>query len=368
MTTETHRPAGAEPGIEERPAGRVLVTGGAGSLGRRVVAALAASTQVSEVISVDLADLDGRVDGVRSAAADLATADLSPLLERIDAVVHLAFAKAESDDDEPAAAAADVLGASRLLEAAGAAGVGHAVILSSATVYGAWPANPVPLTEEAPVRPNPGSGYAVTRAEVERLGVEWAGAHDGATLAVLRPAPTVGDDYESWLSSALRQASGIRPGDADPPVQFVHLDDVAAAVVLACEGRLDGVYNVAPDGWITAEQVRALRGSPPRVPVPERLSGALAAVAWRWRVARTPPGLLPYVVHPWVVANDRLEAEGWRATRSNEEAFVAAHDATPWSRLSPGRRQELALAGSATLLTGLAAGAVALVLRHRRRP
>ena len=345
----------------------MLVTGGAGSLGRRVVSALAASASTTEVVSLDLADFDGQVPGVRSAAADLATADLAPLLEGVDAVVHLAFAKAESDEDEPGTAEANVRGASRLFEAAGAAGVGHAVILSSATVYGAWPANPIPLTEEAPVRPNPGSGYAVTRAEVERLAGEWVAAHEDASLAVLRPAPTLGDDYESWLSSALRQASGIRPGDADPPVQFVHLDDVAAAVVLACQGRLEGVYNVAPDGWITAEQVRALRGSPPRVPVPERMSGALAAMAWRWRMARTPPGLLPYVVHPWVVANDRLEAEGWRPTRSNEEAFVAAHDATPWSRLSPGRRQELALAGSAAGLVGLVAGAVTLLRRRRHR-
>ena len=33
------------------------------------------------------------------------------------------------------------------------------VHLSSATVYGAWPDNPVPLTEEMSARPNPEFAY-----------------------------------------------------------------------------------------------------------------------------------------------------------------------------------------------------------------
>src|SRR4051794_14153036 len=39
------------------------------------------------------------------------------------------------------------------------------VYVSSAMVYGAWPNNPVPLTEDAPMRPNPGFGYATAKAE-----------------------------------------------------------------------------------------------------------------------------------------------------------------------------------------------------------
>ena len=59
--------------------------------------------------------------------------------------------------------------ARRVLDAAAAAGRAHVVVLSSATVYGAWPTNPVPLTEDAPLRPNPGCAFAVQKAEIERL-------------------------------------------------------------------------------------------------------------------------------------------------------------------------------------------------------
>ena len=84
-------------------------------------------------------------------------------------------------------------------------------------------------------------------------------------------------------------------------------------------------------------------------------------------MAPTPPELLPYTVFPWVVANDRLRADGWTPAATNEEAFVASHQAGPWATLSPRRRQELALGVSGVVIVGAAVGVVALVRRRRRR-
>src|SRR5262249_42795004 len=142
--------------------------------------------------------------------------------------------------------------------------------------------------------------------------------------------------------------------------QFIHLDDLAGAIELAARERLDGAYNVAPDGWIPGEEVRALAGGP-RVRLPERVGARLTTLRWRLGRAPTPPGLLPYVTHPWVVANDRLRAAGWEPTYSNEEAFVAGHRPGPLATLSPRRRQELALGAAGVGLVGILAGAIALV-------
>ena len=87
---------------------------------------------------------------------------------------------------------------------------------------------------------------------------------------------------------------------------------------------------------------------------------------WRWRLAPTPPSLLPFTVHPWVIANDRLRADCWQPASSNEEAYVGAHRAGPWATLSPRRRQELALGAAGAALLGGAALAV-VALRRRRR-
>src|SRR5690606_24059143 len=134
------------------------------------------------------------------------------------------------------------------------------------TVYGAWANNPVPLTEDAPLRPNPGFPFAAERAEIERLTAEWREAHPGATAAVLRPARAPGADERDWLVRALRPGPAVPENSDAPPVQFVDLDDVASACGLAVARRLDGAFNVAPEGAIPGDQVRALIGAPPTVP------------------------------------------------------------------------------------------------------
>jgi hypothetical protein len=93
---------------------------------------------------------------------------------------------------------------------------------------------------------------------------------------------------------------------------------------------------------------------------------AVSGVLWRWKVGRMPPGLVPYTMHPWVVANDRLKAAGWEPRHSNEETYVDATIGTPWSRLSPKRRQELALGAATTGVVGVV-GALVLLIRWLRR-
>ena len=343
----------------------LVLTGAAGALGRRVAARLHDSDEVERLLALDIVR-PAATTGVAVEVADLTTVDLKPLLEGADTVVHLAF-RADPGMEDDGVARSNVEAARRLLDAAGAVGVRHVVLLSSATVYGAWPDNPVPITEAAPLRPNPGAGYPAQKAEIERLGAEFAAAHPGTTVAVLRPAVAVAGGERSWLATSLGLTATLRVGDADPPRQLVHLDDLADAVVLAATRKLDGAFNVAADGWLDGDEVRDLAGAPPRLRLPQPLLTALAGVLWRWRVSRMPPGLVPYRTHPWVVANDRLAAEGWSPRHSNEEIYVESTTGTPWSRLSPKRRQELALGAAAVALLGSAATAVTVVRRRRAR-
>ena len=74
-------------------------------------------------------------------------------------------------------------------------GVRTVVRVSSATVYGAWADNPVPLTEDAPLRPNDFSP-AVQGAEVERLLSEWRAARPDVVVTTLRSAMVVGPGAE----------------------------------------------------------------------------------------------------------------------------------------------------------------------------
>jgi len=340
---------------------RVVVTGAAGVLGRRVATLLVERDDVDEVIGLDLRS------GPTVKPIDLVTADLDAAFDGADAIIHLASVFGPAIEGPEIDDAVDVAVARRVLAAADAMGIDRLVMLSSATVYGPWANNPVPLTEEAPLRPHPELAAAVQFAEIERLVADWRADHPDATVARLRPAPVVDDGYLGWLATALDAAADVPTAD-DTPGQFLHVADLAAAVVAAWAGGYDGPLNVAPDGWLTPTQRRAL-DPVPRLRLPEPV--ALKIASWRWRLglAPTPPGILPYVRHPWVVANDRLVELGWSATLSNEEAYVMGHEASPLESISPQRRQELALgiAGGAGLALAVGIGTLARRARRRRR-
>jgi len=232
--------------------------------------------------------------------------------------------------------------------------VKHVVLVSSAMVYGAWANNPVPLTEDALLRPDVEFPFARQLGAAEQLVDEWRMSRPGRSVTVLRPAVSMAADGTSRLASALAAGMGQRAGEADPPAQFLHLDDLATAVLLAIEQRLDGVYNVAPDGWIPGERVRALAGAVPRVKLPDRLNEVVNNLRWRFQRGPIPPGLRSYTRWPWLVANDRLKAVGWRPVVTNEQAYVEGTEAKWWTMVSPKRRQELALGGLGASLAVIA--------------
>jgi nucleoside-diphosphate-sugar epimerase len=316
-----------------------LVTGAVTRLGQRVITDLRAG-------GVDVVELDG--------AADEALPSGTDRLVLLDG----------GDHDVLAASRASAVRATQAaLDRAGAAGVTHVVVVSSAMVYGAWPNNPVPLTEDAALRPDLQFGFAHQLAHIEQLVDDWRTASPGRSATVLRPVLTLAADGTGSIVRALAANVGTRLDEEDPPSQYLHLDDLASAVGLAHQQRLDGVFNVAPDGWIAGDRLRSLAGTPPRVRLPSWLVEPISDLRWRFQRGPIPPGLRSYARHGWLVANDRLVAAGWRPTVTNEQAYVEGTEAKWWTMLTPKRKQELSLGGMVAV--GLAAAIAALVAIRR---
>lgn len=341
---------------------RVVVTGASGAVGRHVADRLAANPIVSELVALDRYGSDG----VRQ--FDVMTEDLAEVLQTGDVLVHLAATPAGFAGDGNAAKA-DKLLAQRALDAATSAGAAHVLLASSAMVYGAWPDNPLPLTEAALVRPNPEFRFGVVRGEIEALGEEWA-AETSARLTIVRATTTLARGRENGLAILLRNSAALRNSEGDAPAQFLHAEDYASAIEVLVTGKHAGVFNVAADGWLTPASVAALRGTPE---TPLRVPGVVISVvsdARRRLGARTHPGLTAYLQHPWIVGNDKLKALGWEPEFSNEEAYVAGHQPSRFDGVTSKRRQELALgAAGAAIASGVvgAVGAASWLVRRCRR-
>ena len=322
---------------------QVVVSGGQWPLGRRVVERLKlhggfAVREVNQSTDVIDAPLDVFIH--------LAPGDHDALVERRRSAV---------------------IGTPELLQAATTQGAKHIVLLSSAMVYGAWPNNPVPLTEDTALRPDFGFAFARQLATVEQLVDDWRETGDGRSVTVLRPVPAMAADGASSLVRALAAGMGGRLGEDDVPAQFLHLDDLADAVILATLKKLDGVYNVAPDGFVHSARVRSLWGMAPRLRLPDRMSEIVSDIRWRFQRGPIPPGLRPYVRSTWLVSNGRLRSEGWTPTVTNEQAFVEGTDAKWWTMLTPKRKQEIALGAMVTGILVAMITALIAVRKYRRR-
>ncbi|HYX44268.1 MAG TPA: NAD-dependent epimerase/dehydratase family protein, partial [Acidimicrobiales bacterium] len=192
------------------------------------------------------------------------------------------------------------------------------VFASSATVYGAWPDNPLPLTEDAAPRPNPEVPYAMQKLEAERR------CADAAPTAALRICAVLGPHADPRVR---RAAAGYRlavpavPGVAQA-LQFLDEDDAAAALHAAARSAATGVFNVATADWMTEVDIsRVAGGRVLRVPLRVVLPASEALARLR---------LLPFGADRSVFLNGPLaldprraaEAFGWRPTRTSAEVLA----------------------------------------------
>lgn len=301
----------------------IAITGVGGMLGRRLVARLAGDDDIARIIGIDRSPPAG-VTAVRFSFIDRdpASADLAPLLEGVDTVVHLG-ALLEPVRDDAEARTRQVDATRRVCEAAAAAGVSHLVLTSSVLVYGPHPDNEVPLTEEHALRGLPGFAGAEHAREVERWLEGWRGSHPELAVTVLRLALLAGPGLDTVITRAFEAPRLPAVRGHRPPLQFLHPDDAVGAIQHAVRNRLDGAFNVCADGWLSYDEVAAIVGRPP-LEVPEEVAYSGAAGVYALRLGDLPPGIVALFVHPCVMSNEALVATGWHPRASNRDALAAS--------------------------------------------
>lgn len=362
----------------------IAVTGAGSALGRRVVAALERRPDVGRAIVLDRSA--ARVLSDRPSApqpadlADLADLDGPELVEAlagVDVVVHLVDDHGRTRRSERARGGAGGIGAlartRHVMTAARAAGVGRAVVVSSVLAYGAHPDNDLPLTEESRLRGIEAFGLAEHARDVERWLTVWLDDEPGAGLqvAVLRLALLLGPGVDSFLTRAFEAPRIPAVKGHRPPLQFLHPDDAAAAVVHTVEHGLTGAYNVAAEGWLSFDEVTAIVGRRV-VEVPEELAYRSVERLWTLGLGDQPPGIIELFSYPCVMSCERLLDTGWQPQHTNRDAVASmATEHARYLTLGPVRTRRStarwAAFGSFLLAVGTVLGAVRILRRAWRR-
>lgn len=298
---------------------RVLITGGAGMVGRELAKAL----PPGETLVTDLAR--GTLPRqVRFRKMDVTGSDPDTLLgeERPDVVIHLASIVTPPPRMTRAEAyAVDVTGTRNVLDACIAHGVRRLVVTSSGAAYGYHADNPVPLTEDAPCRGNREFAYADHKRHVEEMLAQARQAHPKLEQVVLRVGTVLGAGVENQITALFRRKSLLAIQNCDSPFVFIWTRDLARIVERAATEGPPGIFNVAGDGWMTVHDLaRALDKRVFALPA-WLLKGALAA-AYPLGLTRYGPEQVRFLQYRPVLANDRLKSEfGYTPELTSAEVF-----------------------------------------------
>ncbi len=126
---------------------RVVVTGGAGQLGSRLLRRLAHDRKVKAITCIDLRPHAIASPKITAVKCDVRDPDIARHIEGHDALVHLAFVVTEARP-RPEVEAINVGGSANVFAAAARCGVSRIVYSSSIAAYGVVPGHPQPITEE----------------------------------------------------------------------------------------------------------------------------------------------------------------------------------------------------------------------------
>src|SRR6266540_4182550 len=247
---------------------QVLVTGGAGFVGRSVVRALA--QQRARVTVVDLQPFpDGDVRSVVGEITDPATRDAA-VHEGLDGIVHLAAVTSvlRSMEDPAGVYQANVAATAGLLELARIRGVGRFLLASTNAVVG--DVGDATIHEDVPLRPL--TPYGATKAACEMLLSGYAGAYGMSTCAlrltnVYGQGMTHKDSLVARLMRAALDGATVEIyGDGTQRRDFVHVDDVVQGLLLAWRRRCTGSLIIGSGRSISVldllDQARRVTGRP----------------------------------------------------------------------------------------------------------
>ena len=306
---------------------RIVVTGISGYLGRVFLPYLEQDASVDCVIGVDRRPMKSIVtDKLTLHRLDVRDTELEGVFDGVDTLVHLAFVLMRSPhDDEEEIDRINVKGSQAVFQAAARQGVRKIVFTSSVVAYGLHADNPVPLTEESPLRPNPGLYYSRDKAAVEEYLDTYQAQHPEMIVTRLRPSTVVGPHADPGQMASLISDPTILVQGANPLYQLVHEDDLARALHISIRRDIPGVYNVTSDEPCTLRQLARFRESQV-VSLPYPLVRGLMWLSWRLGKTDFAPEWADLVRFPIVVSNEKLKQLGWEPKFTTTEALEVLVD------------------------------------------
>lgn len=297
----------------------ILVTGAGGALAQQVIQRLKREYQI---VAVDFRRRVQTDDDIASYRVDFNKRAFEDVFRnhKIHGVIHLGRMGLH-ESDHTHRYQANVLGTQKLLDLCVKYEVKEIVVHSTYYVYGASPYNPALLTEEYPLKASELTMDLVDSVEVENLASIYMWKYPQCNITILRPCNIAGPGVLNSMSLLLSKDVAPVLMGFSPMMQFIHVDDMADAVVLAFKKNHTGIYNIAEDDWVSYKEALLQCGckivTVPSFPgwLTKRASKMIGSKAF-------PSYLFNYYKYPVILDGSLFrETFGFKSKRSLDDIF-----------------------------------------------
>ena len=251
---------------------KCLVTGGAGFIGSHLVERLVFQghevTVIDDLSSGKLSNLDSVKEKIKFHHLDVASVEAESKFDGQELVFHLA-ARADivpSIVKPTEYMLANVFGTLRVLEAVRKYSVNRLIYTASSSCYGI--ASEVPTSESAPIEPM--YPYALSKWMAEEMVFHWTKLYKLNAMSlrlfnVYGPRARTSGNYGAVLGVFFAQRLAGQPltivGDGTQSRDFVYVDDVVDAFILAGESKESGyAVNIGSGNPIPVNRVAEIIG------------------------------------------------------------------------------------------------------------
>jgi len=305
----------------------VAITGASGYVGARLLRKLEDEEDISKLVAIDTLPPAVPIRNMAAYRTNVTEPIDDALTQHnVSTVVHLAFIarRGRNRQEVDSIRETNLAALGSVLESSARAGVNHIVYLSSHTVYGAHADNPVPLTDEAPLRPIPDFPYGYDKFLSEQMLQEFQETHPDIAVTILRSCMVLGPSAGNYITKAFFRPWLLGVLDYDPPLQFVYEDDLARILTIVIQRRLPGVFNVAGDGVVFYTEFAQMIKSR-LINLPSFLAYGLAQLSWNLHIQRESTSCgLDLVRYPMVLSTGKLhQATGYRFWHTSMETLSA---------------------------------------------
>lgn len=308
----------------------IAITGTNGFIGRELLSSLVQNRtmDIKKILAVDIKPPQIEDKHIEFVQCDLTAPHADRYLAQAfsdyncDTLVHAALHSAPKRNQEFSHELQSI-GSMYLLHAANSAKIRKLILSSTTEVYGAFPDNPLLLTESHPLRGGRQSSFLRDRIDVEKQFTRYAKQHEESKVSILRPCTILGPTIRNYKTHLLRRKLIWTVLGFDPQVQFVHEDDVLRAFTLALRHDVVGALNIVGKGVVPLSRALQIMGIA-HIPVASSILRGTASLLWHAKIQQAPAAHLDFMQYPCVADGERAaDILGFKPTHSLRDVLLS---------------------------------------------